>query len=117
VLFRSLAVIDVEGHTRLVDQERKLAKALPLSGRSPEHGGPAVRIEPGKQENFRYMRGWLASSEWLDRLIASTEPEAAPSTDFPCSPAPRLAVRAFPKRGRGLLEWSGSAVPARLSES
>ena len=110
-------MIDVEGHTSLVDRKRRLAEALPLSGRSPEREGPAVRIEPGKEEDLRYMRGWLASSEWLDRLIAATDPEAAVDTEPPYSPAPRLAVRAFPKRGRGLLEWSGNAVPARLSES
>ena len=110
-------MIDVEGCARLMDRRRRLAEALPLSGRSPERDGPAVRIEAGKEEDFRYMRGWLASSEWLDRLIAATKPEAAAGAEPPYSPAPRLAVRAFPKRGRGLLEWSGSALPARLSES
>jgi hypothetical protein len=111
------AVMDVEGHARLMNRKRRLAGALPLSGRSPEREGPAVRIEPGKEEDFRYLRRWLAGSEWLDRLVAATDPEAAVDTDFPCSPAPRLALRAFPKRGRGLLEWSGNAAPARLSES
>jgi hypothetical protein len=110
-------VNDVEGRARLMDRKRRLAEAFPLSGRSPEHEGPAVRIEPGKQEDLRYMRGWLASSEWLDRLIAATDPEAAADTEPPYSPGLHLAVRAVPKEGRGLLEWSGNALPARLSES
>ena len=110
-------MIDVEEHARLMDRKRRLAEALPLSGRLPERGVPAVRIEPGKEEDFRYMRGWLASSEWLDRLIAATDPEAAVDTEPPYSPALHLAVRPFPKGRRGLLKWSGNTLQARLSES
>ena len=109
--------MDVEGHARLVDRERRLAGALPLSGRLPEREGPAVRIEPGKEEDFRYLRGWLASSEWLDRLIAAAEPEAAAGTDFPCSPGPHLTGCTFFTVGRRLLEWSSETAPARVGKS
>jgi hypothetical protein len=108
-------VIDAEGCTRLMDRERRLAEALPLSGRSPEREGPAVTIEPGKEEDFRYMRGWLASSEWLDRLITATEPEAAAGADHAPPPGPLLTVCTSP--ARRLLEWSGGAARARLGES
>ena len=110
-------MIDVEGHARLMDRERRPAKALPLSGRLTEREGPAVRIEPGREEDFRYLRGWLASSEWLDRLIAATEPEAAAGTDFPCSQGPRLTGCTFFTAGRRLLEWSREAAPARVGKS
>jgi hypothetical protein len=33
-----------------------------------------LKITPGKEEEFRYLQGWLAGSEWLDRLVEATEP-------------------------------------------
>jgi hypothetical protein len=33
-----------------------------------------LRIEPGKEDEFRYLEGWLASSDWLDRLLEATTP-------------------------------------------
>lgn len=33
-----------------------------------------LRIEPGKEDEFRYFQGWLASSDWLDRLLEATTP-------------------------------------------
>ena len=107
----------VEQHARLVDSERKLGEITPPRGFSPGREGPAFRIEPGKEEDFRYLRGWLASSEWLDRLIAATEPEAAARTEGPCSPKLVVAGRAAPTAGRRLLEWSGNAAPARIGRS
>jgi hypothetical protein len=100
-----------------MDRKRRLAEALPLSGRSPEREGPAVRIEPGKGEDFRYMRGWLASSEWLDRLIAATEPEAAAGIGLGRSPGLHLTGPVVLTAGRRLLEWSGEAAPARVGKS
>ena len=109
--------MDVEGHTRLMDRKRRLAGALPLSGRSPEREGPAVRIEAGKEEDLRYMRGWLASSEWLDRLIAAAEPEAAAGIGLGRSPGLHLTGRTSVMERRRLLEWSGNAVLARVAKS
>ena len=137
-------MFDAEGYVRLVDVERKLAevnaertrlcltwretrgwqirsigwarsfpcKAIHRNARRPE-----VSIEPGKEEDFRYMRGWLASSEWLDRLIAATEPEAAAGADPASSPGLHLTGRALPTAGPRLLSWSGEAPPARVGKS
>jgi len=110
-------VINVEGCARLMDRRRRPAEAPPLSGRSPERDGPAVRIEAGKEEDFRYMRGWLASSEWLDRLIAATEPEAAAGADPSWQPGRHSMGCTFFTTGRRLLEWSGNAVLARVAKS
>jgi hypothetical protein len=35
-----------------------------------------LEITPGKEEEFRYLRGWLAGSDWLDRLIEASESRA-----------------------------------------
>ena len=110
-------MIDVEGCARLMDRKRRLAEALPVSGRSPERGGPAVRIEPGKEEDFRYMRGWLAGSEWLDRLIAATEPEAAAGANPSWPPGRHSTGRTSVMERRRLLEWSGQAAPALVGKS
>ena len=110
-------MIDVEGCARLMDRRRRLVKALPLSSRSPEREGPAVRIEPGKEEDFRYMRGWLASSEWLDRLIAATEPEAAAGANPSWLPGRHSTVRTSVMERRRLLEWSVRAAPALVGKS
>jgi hypothetical protein len=81
-------VLDMEKYATLTDPQRGLAEVLPLDGRSAERDGPAVRIEPGKEGDFAYIRGWLAGSEWLDRLIAATEPQGAGGIDPPCSTGP-----------------------------
>jgi hypothetical protein len=107
----------VERHARLVDSERKLGEITPPRGFSPGREGPAFRIEPGKEEDFRYLRGWLASSEWLDRLIAATEPEAAARTAPPCSPKLVVAGRAVPTAERRLLEWGSDPAPVRIGRS
>jgi hypothetical protein len=111
------AVIDVEGCARLMDRKRGLADAVPLDGRSPERGGPTMRVEPGKEEDFRYMRGWLASTEWLDRLIAATEPEAAAGANPSWSPRRHSTGRTSVMERRRLLEWSVRAAPALVGKS
>ena len=108
---------DVEGCARLIDRKRRPAEALPLSGPSPEREGPAVRIEPGKEEDLRHMRDWLASSEWLDRLIAAREPEAAAGAEPSWPPGRHSTGRTFFTAGRRLLEWSGEAAPALVGKS
>jgi hypothetical protein len=110
-------VFHAQGYARLVDSERKLGEITPSRSFSPERDGPAVRIQPGKEEDFRYLRGWLASSEWLDRLIAATEPEAAAGATLPCSPVLRFPGRAVATAGRRLLEWRGDPAPVRLGRS
>ena len=107
----------VEGHARLVDSERKLGEITPPRGFSPERDGPAFRIEPGKEEDFRYLRGWLASSEWLDRLIAATESEAAARAEGPYSSKLVLAGRAVATAERRLLEWGSDPAPVRIGRS
>jgi hypothetical protein len=109
-------VIDVKAWARLMDRRRRLAEALPLDSRSPEREGPAVRIEPGKEEDFLYLRGWLGSSEWLDRLIAATEPEAAAGAAPSCPPGRHLTGCTSVIQRRRLLEWSGDPAPARVGE-
>ena len=110
-------MFDAEGYVRLVDREHRLAEALPLDGHSPEREVPAVRIEPGKEEDFHYFRGWLASSEWLGRLIAATEPGAAAGIDHASSPGLHLTGTVVLTAGRRLLEWSGEAAPAQVGKS
>lgn len=110
-------MLDAEGYARLMELENKLAEVLPLNGRPPERERRAVRIEPGKEDDFRYMRGWLASSEWLDRLIAAMEAEAVAGTGSPSSPGLRFPGRAVLTARRRLLEWSGDPAPARVGKS
>ena len=137
-------MFDAEGYVRLVDLERRLAEVnterrrLPLT-RTDAAGwrirsvgwprsfpraatrrstkGPGVRIEPGKEEDFRYLRGWLASSEWLDRLIAATEPRGIADTAPTGSPGLHRTRRAFPTTRRRLLQWRSGAASAQLGKS
>jgi hypothetical protein len=46
------------------------------------------RVEPGKEEEFRYLAAWLAGSRAVDRLIEATETPAE-------EPAGREADRAL----------------------
>jgi hypothetical protein len=85
--------------------------------RSREPRTSRWRVEPGKEEDFRYLRGWLASSEWVDRLIAATEPEAVAGTDSTGSPRLHLMGRTLPTAGRPLLEWSRGATPTQPRKS
>ena len=42
-------------------------------------------VATGKQQEYRYLRSWLAASDCLDRLVEATEP------DRDCVPAPAPA--------------------------
>jgi hypothetical protein len=110
-------VFHAHGYAKLVDSERRLREDTRPHALSPERERTAVRIEPGKEENFRYIRGWLASSAWLDRLIAATDPQAVARADRTRSPALHLVGRALPAAGRRLLQWRGSALAARPRQS
>lgn len=95
-------------------------------------------IEPGREEEFRYLQGWLAFSDRLDRLIEATEwahpPEqaqapvpvlsaaaqfaaaqpAAVRADAPRERATRALVRAADRALRRMgesLEAQGSPAP------
>jgi hypothetical protein len=96
---------------------RELSKALPLNGRSPEREGPAVRIEAGKEDDFQYLRSWLASSEWLDRLIAATEARATAGIGLSRSPGLHFTGPVVLTAGRRLLEWGGDPAPVRIGRS
>jgi hypothetical protein len=108
-------VFHAQGYARLVDSERKLGEVPSSRAFSAEREGTAVRIEPGKEEDFRYIRGWLASSAWLDRLIAAAEPDTAASADPTGSPVLHMVGRALPTATRRLLQWRGRAVAAQVS--
>lgn len=78
------------------DIEPPVAEAIMQDGEaaSPKRRRYMVHIVPGKEEEFRYLRGWLAASDRLDRLIAATEHAGGPE---PVSaPAPALSTAAQP---------------------
>ena len=104
-----------QGYAKLVDSERRLGERTHPYAFSPEREGTAVRIEPGKEEDFHHIRGWLASSEWLDRLIAATEPETVASTHPTGSSALHITGQALPTATRRLLQWRGRTVAAQVS--
>jgi hypothetical protein len=56
-------------------------------------------VASGKEDDYRYLRSWLAASDWLDRLIEATEPHrdgvAAPAS------APVSTVAQSASRPRG----------------
>jgi hypothetical protein len=53
-----------------------------------------ISIEPGREEEFRYLQGWLAFSDRLDRMIEATEPASEP--EQAPAPAPVLTAAAQP---------------------
>jgi hypothetical protein len=128
-------VFDAEGYVRLVDLERRRPplmrtdavgwrirsvgwpRSFPGTTARRSAMGPGVRIEPGKEEDFRHLRGWLASSEWLDRLIAATEPRTVAGAAPTGSQALHRARRAFPTRRRRLLQWRSGAASAQPGKS
>jgi hypothetical protein len=76
-----------------------------------------VSIEPGKEEEFRHLQGWLASSDWLDRLIEATE-AAGESVDVHVpAPLPHGATRptALPSEALRPRPVPAAAVAASLA--
>ena len=110
-------MFSVERHARLVDWERKLGEITPSRGFSPERDGSAVKIEPGKEEDFRYLRDWLASSAWLDRLIAATEAETAARKNQFRRIRTLGAGRTAPTAGRRVLEWDSDPASVGIVRS
>jgi hypothetical protein len=109
-------MLHAQGHARLVAPQRTLGEGTRPRASSPEREGLTIRIEPGKEEDFRYLRGWLASSEWLDRLITTTVPGAVARAAHASSPRLRRRGRAHPTAERRLLEWSSGAARARVGK-
>jgi len=110
-------MFSAEGHARLVDSERGLGETTPARGFSPGRDGSAVKIEPGKEEDFRYLRDWLTSSAWLDRLIAATEAETAARKNQFRRIRTLGAGRAAPTAARRVLEWDSAPAPVGIGRS
>jgi hypothetical protein len=53
-----------------------------------------IRIEPGREEEFRHLQSWFAFSDRLDRMIEATEPSCGPEQTR--APAPVLSAAAQP---------------------
>lgn len=49
-----------------------------------------INVQPGKEEEFRHLQGWLAFSDRVDRLIEATE--APGETERGPAPAPVLGA-------------------------
>lgn len=60
---------------------------------SPERMRAMLRVVPGKEREFRYLRGWLAVSDRLDRLIAATEPAGGAESSSAPAAAPSAAAQ------------------------
>jgi hypothetical protein len=98
------------------------------------------KIAPGREEEFRYLQGWLAASERLDHLVEVTEPPggprqaAAPDTVLAAAGQPDVTRAAIVRRqrvaalaqgvgrvlrrtGEGLEAWGGAHSPSRAKVS
>ncbi len=75
------------------------------------------KVEPGKEEEFRYLESWLAAGEWLDRLIEATEtPSEGEGFLKMVSPLDALTYAPpVPAQGAGFHGNGGSRSLARAS--
>ncbi len=61
--------------TRELEEERLSARlAIEATLGQPRRRPSMLKIEPGREEEFRYLQRSLLASEQVDRLIAATEP-------------------------------------------
>jgi len=58
-----------------------------------------LEVEPGREEEFRYLQRWLTASAALDRLIEAAEPPGPPQLATALAPAETLAQTAGAPRG------------------
>lgn len=113
--------------TRKLEEERLNALlAIEATLGRPRRRPSAFRIEPGREEEFRYLQRSLLASEQVDRLIAATEPPLEPqqvaaaqarvtlartTQRWPLGAAARSVGHALRLMGEGLESWA-SPPPA-----
>ncbi len=74
---------------------------------------PVFDVEPGKEEEFRYLERALALSDWLDRLIEATEPICPPEPLPVLTAAPNLVSVSSRQREVGAVVRAAKAIRPR----
>jgi len=113
--------------TRQLEDERLNARlAIDATLGQPQRRRSALKIEPGREEEFRYLQRSLLASERVSRLIAATEPPLEPqqvaaawaqgtfartTQMWPLGAAARSVGHALRWMGEGLESWA-SPPPA-----
>ncbi len=112
--------------TRQLEDERLNARlAIDATLGQPRRRRSKFEIEPGREEEFRYLQRSLLASEQVDRLIAATEPPHEPqqvaaaqaqssfgrTQRWPLGSAARSVGHALRWMGEGLESWA-SPPPA-----
>lgn len=116
--------------TRKLEEERLNAHlAIEATLGQPRRRPSMLKIEPGREEEFRYLRSSLLASEQVDRLIAATElpletqrattPRVATvaaaqaqvtlartTQRWPLGPVAERAGRTLRRLGEGLESWA-----------
>lgn len=116
--------------TRKLEEERLNARlAIEATLGRPPRRPSTLKIEPGREEEFRYLRRSMLASEQVDRLIAATEPKvttvaaaqaqvtlARTTQRWPLGPAARSVGHALRRMGEGLESWASPPPTDRDSE-
>ena len=91
--------------TRQLEDERLNARlAIDATLGRPQRPS-MLEIEPGREEEFRYLRGSLLASEQVSRLIAATEPPLEPEQVTAAQVATVAAAQAQSSFGRTTQMW------------
>ncbi len=98
--------------TRKLEDERLNAHlAIDATLGQPRRRPSMLKIEPGREEEFRYLRRSLLASEQVDRLIAATEPPLEPQRVTAAEVATVAAAQAQVTLARAAQRWPlGSAA-------
>jgi len=123
--------------TRELEDERLNARlAIDATLGKPQRRRSMLKVEPGREEEFRYLRRSLLASEQVGRLIAATEPATEPqrvtaplaatlaaaqtqvalartTQKWPLGQAARGVGRTLRRLGEGLESWASPAPAER----
>jgi len=92
--------------TRQLEDERLNARlAIDATLGQPRRRQSMFEIEPGREEEFRYLQGSLLASEQVSRLIAATEPPLEPEQVTAERVATVAAAQAQSTFGRTTQMW------------
>jgi len=114
---------------RELEDERLNARlAIDATLGKPQRRPSMLKIEPGREEEFRHLQGSLLASEQVSRLIAATEPPLEPqqiaaaqaqvalaraTQKWPLGQAARGVGRTLRRLGEGLESWANPAPAER----
>jgi len=102
---------------KLEDERLNAHLAIEATLGRPRRKSSTLKVEPGREEEFRHLRRSLLVSEQVNRMIAATEPPLEPQRVTEQQVATAAAAQAQAKLTRATQKWPLGPVAERAGRT